>query len=220
MMSFIKKIPHQEKNHVPNLHTTELPDDFERTATFEAILTLIKSSAPATPPPDFTRNVMRRLSERNTSRRQSISDRLKVSIGQLTLPATAMEVATCFFLSGFFYLVLGISLHVGLKSLGADPSATGWFYYQPHLAVLIAMGFTTVGFLFWKNNRLAFRIANLTTIFYVLFSIVNSVQAQSISSRPFSISGVLSFSAGTILVGIFLAVTVNNFSVITRKKHQ
>ena len=209
-------MPHQDKNHVPHGHTTELPDDIESTVAFEFILNLLKSSATVTPPPDFTRKVMRRLSKlnidhRRSSDRKSLNERLQVTIGNLTSPTTAIEVATCFFLTGFFYLVLGISLHIGMKSLGADPSATGWIYYQPHLAVLFAMGFSTVGFLFLKNSRLAFRSANLTTIFYILFSIINSVQVQLISPGLFSISGVLCFSAGTIIVGIFLTVTVNNF---------
>ncbi len=209
-------MPHQDKNLVPHGHTTELTDDIESTVAFEFILNLLKSSATVTPPPDFTPKVIQCLSQlnidpRRSSDRNSLNDRLQDAIGNLTSPATAMEMATCFFLSGFFYLVLGISLHLGLKSLGVNPQATGWIYYQPHLAVLIAMGFSTVGFLFLKNSHRAFRIANLTTIVYILFSIFNSVQVQLISSNPFSISAVLCFSAGTIFVGVFLAVTVNNF---------
>ena len=209
-------MPHQEKNNVPPAHTTELLKDYDDSTGFESVLNLVNSSATIAPPPDFTPKVMRRLSEldidpRRSSDRNFLNDRLQTAIGNLTSPATAIEMATCFFLSGFFYLVLGISLFIGLKSLGANPQATGWIYYQPHLAMLIAMSFSTVGFLFLKNSRRSFRIANLTTIVCILFSIFNCVQVQLISSSFFSLSAVLSFSVGTLFVGIFLAVTVNNF---------
>ena len=215
-MAEYEKSPRQNKTLNGRSHKTEISDDFECSAAFETILTLAGSAANVAPPPDFTRKVMHRLSEtgsgaRRTSGAASLGDRLKMSFGYLTRPASVVEVATCYFLTGFFYLVLGICFHLGLKSLAAAPSAAGWLYYQPLIAVLTAMGFTTVGFLLLKKNRLAFRIANLATICYILFSIINGIQVQAIPASPLSSIGGLCFSAGSIMIGSFLAVTVNNF---------
>ena len=112
-------MPHREKIHVPPSHTTELHKDFSDSLGFESILNLMNSSATVTPPLGFTPKVMHRLSEldidpRRSSDRNSLNDRLQGAFEYLTSPATAIEMATCFFLSGFFYLVLGISLHLGL----------------------------------------------------------------------------------------------------------
>ena len=211
-----KRDQRTRKKHLKQTLTTELPDDFEGMAAFESILSLIESSASVTPPQDFTRKVMQRLSETTTGSRQtsdspSLSYRLKILIEHLTMPASTIEVATCFFLTGFFYLVLGISLHVGLKSISSATASTGWISYQPHIAILAAIGFAAVGGILLKNNRLAFRIANLAIICYILLSIFNLVQVQAIPASPFSLIGGLCFAAGTIMLGIFLAVTVNNF---------
>jgi hypothetical protein len=209
-MAEYEKLPRQKKTLNGRSHKTEISDDFECSAAFETILTLAGSAANVAPPPDFARKVMHRLSETGSGA-PSLSDRLKMSFGYLTRPASLVEVATCYFLTGFFYLVLGICFHLGLKSLAVAPSAAGWLYYQPLIAVLTAMGFTTVGFLLLKKNRLAFRIANLATICYILFSIINGIQVQAIPASPLSSIGGLCFSAGSIMIGSFLAVTVNNF---------
>ena len=132
-MAEYEKLPRQKKTLNGRSHKTEISDDFERSAAFETILTLAGSAANVAPPPDFTRKVMHRLSEtgtgaRRTSGAPSLGDRLKMSFGYLTRPASVVEVATCFFLTGFFYLVLGICFHLGLKSLAVAPSAAGWLY--------------------------------------------------------------------------------------------
>jgi hypothetical protein len=211
-----QKAPQQEKTYSPNARTPALPDDFEVAPAFETIRTLAGSSANAAPPQDFTHKVMRRLAEKAIGFRQSLDDqsrkhRLQVSIRNLLIPASAVEIATCFFLTGFFYLVLGIILHFGLKSLAIDSPAAGWIYYQPHIALLTAMGFAAVGVFLLQNNRLAYRIANLAIICYILLSIVNGVQVRINPATPFSFSGVLCFSAGATILGLFLAVAVNNF---------
>ena len=123
-------MPHQEKNNVPPAHTTELLKDYDDSTGFESVLNLVNSSATIAPPPDFTPKVMRRLSEldidpRRSSDRNSLNDRLQAAIGNLTSPATAMEMATCFFLSGFFYLVLGISLSYWAEITGRQSPSDG-----------------------------------------------------------------------------------------------
>ena len=208
-------MPHQDSNTYPRRRKNDLPDEFEGTPTFEPILTLVRSLPAVEPPRDFSHKLMRRLSEGNSGLIQAVdgqplSRRLKDAIQRLTRPTSVLEVATCFFLSGFFYLALSVSLYVGLKSLNTAPTATGWIYYQPYIAVLIAMGFITVGVLLSKKNRLAFRFANSIIIFFIIFSIINGMQIQSIPPSPFSFYGVLCFSAGTIILGIFLAVTLNS----------
>ena len=127
------------------------------------------------------------------------------------MPASVLELASCFFLTGFFYLVLGLSLYLGIYSLGLGSSTIDWLKYQPIIAFFIAFSFITVGFILLKKTRLAFRIANLSIFCYILLAIINSVQAYAGLGNHMSYTAVHSVSAGSIIMGIFLAMTLNNF---------
>ena len=127
------------------------------------------------------------------------------------MPASVLELASCFFLAGFFYLVMGLSLYLGVYPLHLGSTAINWLKYQPIIALLIAFSFITVGYILLKKTRLAFRIANFSIFCYILLAIINSVQAHAGLGGHMSYTAVHSVLLGSIIMGIFLAITLNNF---------
>ena len=198
------------------LHSTNVPPGFEQAADIKRIIELARTTPMELPSQKFTQNVMQHLSENDISPRRtsyifSLNSRSRRSLKRLIMPASVLELASCFFLAGFFYLVMGLSLYLGVYSLGLGSSTINWLKYQPIIAFFIAFSFITVGFILLKKTRLAFRIANLSIFCYILLAIINSVQAHAGLGNHMSYTAVHSVSAGSIIMGIFLAMTLNNF---------
>ena len=197
-------------------HPTNVPPDFEQAEVIRRIVKLARTTPMDLPTHNFTHNVMQRLTENciNPSRTSdifSLKFRAKMSLKHLIMPASALELASCFFLAGFFYLVMGLSLYLGVHSLGLGSSTINWLKYQPIIALLIAFSFISVGYILLKKIRFAFRIANLSIFCYILLAIINSIQAHAGLGHHMSYLAVHSVLVGTIIMGIFLAITLNNF---------
>ena len=211
---------HPKRNH--NLearahsHPTNVPPDFEQTADINRIIKLARTTPMALPSQKFTHNVMQHLSEsgirpRRTSYVSSLRSQSKMFLKRLIVPASTLELASCFFLAGFFYLVMGLSLYLGIYSLSPGTSTISWLKYQPIIALFIAFSFIIVGYILLKNTRLAFRIANLSIFCYILIVVINSVHAHGGPDIHMSHTAVRNVFVGSILMGIFLAMILYNF---------
>ena len=197
-------------------HPTSVPPDFEQAASIKRIIKMARTTPMDKPSQNFTQNVMQRLSG-NSFGPSRLPDTLflkfrsQMLLKRLMMPASVLELASCFFLTGFFYLVMGLSVFLGVYALDLDSSSIRWLKYQPIIALFIAISFITVGYILLKKTRLAFRIANWAIFCYILLEISNSVMAYSRVSSDTSFSAVLPVLGGTIIMGLFLAMTLNNF---------
>jgi hypothetical protein len=194
----------------------EMPPEFEQAAAIKSIVDLARTTPLSSPSEYFTHEVMHRLSEDSnrplrTSDHTAPKSRMKIWPKRLIMPTSMVELASCFFLAGFFYLVMGLSLYFGIQYLDFSTSTTDWIQHQPIIALLMAFCFSTVGYILLKNTRLAFRIANLSIFCYILISIINGVQAHTTFGNHFSFNAVLCALVGSTVMGIFLAVTLHNF---------
>jgi hypothetical protein len=199
-----------------NCNSGEPPENFEHLSEFKALIDTLQTTPGLEPEPGFTGRVMSAVygQRRSVSKRRDgypVSARLQRVLAGLTQTASAKDIALCFLLAGFFYLVLGLVLYFGLKSAAAAGPLSGWIAIQPYLAFGFAAGLGAMGALILADGPTALRIAHLGTVTYIVLVLSNAVLLQISPARPFNVYGILFFTAGSLLLGIFLVTAVRKF---------
>ena len=192
------------------------PEDFETFDEFQPIIALAKTSMPAEPPEGFTQQVMSRIAAPEKTGGPHTAGilnrrRLKAAFNNLTETESGAEIALCYLLAGFFYFVLAVVFLIGLKTVGARMSASLWISVQPQIAFVTAGGLAALGYLLLKDGMPAIRIAYTGTIVYILFSVFNGIRLHMTPSSPFTLSGILCFVSGAVLLGLFLVTTLHKY---------
>jgi hypothetical protein len=194
----------------------EPPQDFESRPEFEKIIDTLRATPPIEPDPGFNARLMAAAGRQQApaARRRAGNaafSSLQRILANLTQTASAKEIALCFLLSGFFYFVLGVVLYSGLKTILGGNDLSGWLVMQPYLAFGFAAGLGALGLLILFDGQRALRIAHYGTIAYIVLVISNAVLLQVSPERPFNVFGLLLFTAGSLLLGVFLATAVRKF---------
>jgi hypothetical protein len=210
-----RKAPSQSRDDT-NRDPAQVPDAFETFEELAPIIALAKASASAEPPPGFTRRVMSEISpatEEHAQSRRYYPRRRATGLlfKNLTQAASGTDIALCFFLAGFFYLILGIVFFVGLKSFELRLSAAGWFMLQPRIAFVTAGLLGALGLILMIKGLSGVRIAYMGVIGYILFSVFNGIQLHMAPTSPFNLAGILCFVGGSVLLGLFLTATVRKY---------
>ena len=192
------------------------PKQFENMKKFEHIIHLAQDTKAVSPPDGFTGKVMENLSP-DTHAVESKLLKLfflpfkKHNFRTWIEVETDAECAFCFLMAGFFYCIMGIVLAVGLKTTVSIAPVSGMVMLQPQIAFATAFVFITLGIILLKKNILAIKIAHFWTIFYIGFSIFNSIVIQMAPGNPFSVIGMLCLTTGAVLLGFFLTVIVHKY---------
>ena len=108
-------------------------------------------ATPKAPVPDnFTQNVMERITLLNLSEKGVESRWAKI----LSV-SNPRECSFCFFITGFFYLIMGIILMAGFKAIGSGVLAAEWIKLQPQLTIGAAIWLLALGMLLdhGRQNR-------------------------------------------------------------------
>jgi hypothetical protein len=191
------------------------PQDFENRAEFKTLIETLESSPALEPSHDFTARVMAEIDRRKAPAqirpRFPLGERVQQILSRLTETASSKDIALCFILAGFFYLVLGFVLYFGLQRLGVQGSVSAWVRMQPYVAFGFAVGLGGLGGLIFWDGQTALRVAQAGSIVYILLSLSNTAFLQVSPDRPFNVYGMLCFAAGSLLLGGFLATTVRKF---------
>jgi len=86
-----------------------------------------------------------------------------------TLPAcNPQECAFYFFITGFFYLIMGLVLMSGFK-ISSNMTAVDWIRLQPQVTLGIAIWLFALGAVLMADGRSIVRLARLGTLFYIFF---------------------------------------------------
>jgi hypothetical protein len=179
------------------------------------IINLIKSTPSIQPPDNLTPRVMARLAAE-----QSIWIRAKHALftpsgagvqsrwAQILPVSNKRECSFCFFITGFFYLIMGIVLMAGFKTIGSSMAAMEWITLQPHLTIGAAAWLLALGMVLMMDGSTAIKIARYGTLFYIFFAIVNGILMQPYLHVPYANVFVIGFVATSALMGIMLALAV------------
>ena len=183
---------------------------------YKGIINIIKNTQPVQSPDDFTERVMDRL----PALQPSIWSRIKESFLRprtthmfriFTKTPSRTECSFYFIMAGILYFITGIVLIMGLKNIGAKISNANWIMMQPQIAFITAFGLMVLGISLLKKNILIIKAAHFGVLIYIGFVIINGIVLQMSLNIPVSIVFILYFMCCGLLVGAFLAITIQRY---------
>jgi hypothetical protein len=180
------------------------------------IIDLIKSTPSIQPPDNFTPMVMARLPELDQGIWAKATHALFNPSGtgvrsrwaQIMPISNTRECSFCFFITGFFYLIMGIVLMAGFKAIGSSMAAMEWITLQPHLTIGAAAWLLALGMVLMMDGSTAIKIARYGTLFYIFFTVLNGILMRSYLHVPYANVFIIGFVATSALMGVMLALAV------------
>ena len=189
-------------------------------------LTDIMKETPAVqPPPDFTQRVMGRIPDLKPGiwfgvRQVLLQPRESSFNLRRTLKGsgsvTNKECSFYFLMTGFFYLIMGIILMIGLKGTMSEMAVAQWIRLQPQIALITALWLIILGIALIMDGNFAVKAAKLGTLFYIGFAILNGLAIQVVLRASYAGIFILSFVGASVLMGILLAVAIQKTTMRLR----
>jgi hypothetical protein len=200
-------------DHPSGVNNATPPDDFESFDEFQPIISLARSADKLDPPKNFIQGVMSRVSETDLSDGESADrNRLKTGFRNITVPASGTEIAFCYFLAGFFYLVVGSIAFIGLNSLQPHVSFSNWLNLQPQIALVSAGGLALLGYILTKNDGKTTRIAKIGTKVFLLTHLFNGIYIHTQTPNLAQLPVQIGFVVGSVGLGLFLVTVMSRYS--------
>ena len=180
---------------------------------FKNLIQLIESAPKLSPPDRLTQEIMARLDVAEkagiwTKIKGDLQDLVRGSYtfrwAQKLTVSNLRECSYCFFMTGFFYLVMGVILMAGFRTISGSLSQTDWIQLQPCLSLSTAIWLLALGGILILKNRIALKIARLGTLIYIFCTVSNGVLMSSYLHIPY---------AGIIMTGFIIARNCNGDNV-------
>jgi len=163
----------------------------------------------------FTETVMKALPERDSVLQRMASHWIRffpggayAREGRRSAYLNPRECSFYFFITSFFYLIVGMVLMAGFKEIGANTAAMDWIRLQPQVTLGIAVWLFALGAVLMMNGRIIFRLAKFGTLFYIIFTIANGVLIGHYFNIPHANVLIIGFIGGGVFMGIMLALAV------------
>jgi hypothetical protein len=213
-----------EKNNRPKsneaidaIKPSEAPEDFESRPELAALIEQLRAEPAAQPQADFTRRVMEFVSEVQAemtgaaAAAERMRKRAASLMRYLTDTPSVADIALCFLLAGFFYLLVAVIFFFGLQNMQPLPASAGWLRLQPQVAMLTAAVLAALGLLLMIKGGMAMRLAQIGTLVFIGFSVFNGMWLGRMSAGGLSPAGLLCFTAAPVLLGLFLAASLQRY---------
>lgn len=183
---------------------------------FIEITEKIKKGKLISPPEHLLGSIMQKLSERNSDNILNILFYLRKLHGYTFLQErnaprilTSKECAFYFFITGLYYLIVGIVLALVLKS--TDSSFVSIFYslkLQPHLVIGMAILFISLGVLLVSEVKAGIKAAKYGTILYIIFVVINGLLMGGYLHIFFAKILFFGFVFMSVIIGVILSYAV------------
>ncbi len=184
---------------------------------FRDLTGIMENTSPKNPPEGFTEKIMARLPEQELAGPHFFLKRLfgnSAFSTNLTLgfrnPVTKKECSFYFFLTGFFYLILGFILMIGLY-LSGGLHYTEWLTLQPLIGLLLAIELIALGVAVYTRGESAIRLARVGMILYAGLVILNGLVGTLYIRVPVAIYFAAIFSITGLGITILLKIAVDNY---------
>jgi hypothetical protein len=192
----------------------------EDLSEFKNLVNLMQATPKAPVPDHFTQNVMGRIREIKPSilsralnvllqSREVDCNLSRVMAGKAKSPT---EFASMFFIVGFFYLIIGAFLIIGFKGFMTEAAINQWIRMQPQIIIATALWLIIQGAALLLDGKIAVKAAELGTLFFIGFSVMNGV--IMVSNTPLSIVFILAFAGTGLMMSAFLG-----FAILSYQKH-
>ncbi|MEA3486300.1 MAG: hypothetical protein U9R20_01435 [Thermodesulfobacteriota bacterium] len=184
----------------------------------KVILDIIKEVPPVQPPDDFARKVMNeihgmesgiwsRIMRALMKKRENVFDTEMILRGD----ATGGQCSFCFFMGGFFYLILGVVLMLGFGKISSGVITAEWVALQPYISFATAIFFGVLGSILLMDGRNPVKVAKLGALMYIAFAVSNGAVIQMSFGAPSAIIFGFTFGIIGVLTGAFLGIMVDGY---------
>ncbi|MCX5808078.1 MAG: hypothetical protein NTX36_01685 [Proteobacteria bacterium] len=189
---------------------------------FADIIEKIKNQKIIDPPESFADHVMRQLPDQYpgilfaaASFVHHLYNHALALDGDGSNGLTSRECSFYFFITGFFYMIIGIILMMGLQGIGSSMAAMEWIGLQPHLTIGAAIWLLALGVLLMLNGSVGIKAARYGTMFYVFFAVVNGILMRQYLHVPFAGVFIIGFVATSAFMGVMLSRAVKKVELRT-----
>jgi hypothetical protein len=190
------------KTDPPEANGEAFPEDFETSAEYEPIIAAARQAEPLPVPEAFTATVMRQISDRG-----AVSEPVTRRMRKWTRAASSRDLGHCFLVTGFFYLVLSLTLLWGLQSL----PAASWMRWQPAVGLAAALLYGALGLFLVTDGSAAVRFAEIGTAGILAALILPTAAAVAAPANAFAIAATVFFVLAGCGPSLFLLATVHRY---------
>ena len=195
----------------------------EEFGQYKSLIKLMEATPKANVSDGFKERVMGRLSALD----QGVWAKVKHSLfnpswagsqsrwAQILSVSNPRECSFCFFITGYFYLIMGIVLIAGFKAIGSSMAAMDWIKLQPHLTFGAAIWLLALGMVLMIDGSTAIKIAKYGTLSYIFFTVFNGVLMRPYLHVPYADVFIIGFVATSALIGVMLALAVQKMELRT-----
>jgi hypothetical protein len=194
-----------------------LKNEEEKWARFRDLTEIMEKASKQLPPENFTMKFMARLPEEKVTSWQILLRQLlgnsafptNLNIG-FRNPVTKKECAFYFLLTGFFYLVLGSILMLGLPlSMGLHHPE--WLAIQPLVGLLLAAELIALGIALYMNGESAISFTRVGMVLYAILIILNGLMGTLYIHVPVAIFFAAIFSLTGLGIAVLLGLAVDSY---------
>ena len=195
----------------------------EELSKYKSLIKLMEATPEVNVSEGFTEKVMGRLPELD----QGVWARVKHSLlnplwpgiqsrwAQILSVSNRRECSFCFFITGYFYLIMGIVMMAGFKAIGPSMSSMEWIKLQPHLTIGAAIWLLALGMVLMMEGSTAIKIAKYGTWFYIFFTVFNGILMWDYLHLPYAGVPLLGFEAMSVFMGVMLALAVQKMELMS-----
>ena len=186
------------------------------------IIEIIKKQEPIDPPASFTDGVMRRLPNKYPGILPAAGSFVYQLYNQALAPdgdqergLTHREGSFYFFITGLFYLIIGIILTIGLQGISSGIVAAEWIKMQQQLNIGVALWLLALGVVLMMGGGAGIKAARYGSLVYICFAVVNGILMRQYLHIPFASLFIIGFVATSAFMGVMLAQAVEKVEVRT-----
>ncbi|GAB6267955.1 MAG: hypothetical protein STSR0002_06960 [Smithella sp.] len=192
-------------------------DEEKKWEYFRDLTGIMENTSPRHPPEGFTARIMARLPEEKATSWQLLLRQLfgnsafptNLNIG-FRNPVTKTECSFYFLLTGFFYLVLGLILMLGLP-LPEGFHHPEWLAIQPLIGLLLAAELIALGIAVYTNGESAVRFVRAGVLLYAILIILNGLVGTLYIRIPVAIFFAAIFSITGLGIAVLLELAVDRY---------
>lgn len=185
---------------------------------FRDVISRMEKAPKIDPPENFTTEVMKRLTEGTVFHRNKY---LGMPAGRWPFatdlhfgfqqPVSQNECSLYFFMTGFFYLVFGIILMLGLYPAPAESSSPAWLAIQPLFTLAAAVCLVAIGVALYVSGKPPLGAARFGTTLFAGIVILNG--CLGVFFIPLPVVALLSvvFAVTGLIMAVFLGLSIRYY---------
>lgn len=168
---------------------------------FKEAIKIIKEIRPVTPPDGLTVRCMGRIDRHYAGFTGGILRMLHQEVSFSGAWRAASECSFCLFAVGFFFMIIGLVLTVGLNRPELYAGVSHWLLMQPTFILANACLFMLMTAAVVRHGRKALPVVKLGILFFIAFLILNNYTIEPMTI-PHIERFIAVFSAASVLMGV------------------